>query len=164
MKKITINKSTFELEEVEGAFFLNAKPYSLDMYQRHDGSIHIEHGCKSHLVEIVSVDAKTKTVSMIIDGRAIQAHVQDELDLMLEKIGLESDIEATDQEIKAPMPGTILEICVKEGQSVAKGDSLVILEAMKMENIIKSPCDGVLTSILVTKGETVEKGKILLIF
>lgn len=58
--------------------------------------------------------------------------------------------------VNAPMPGTILDIKVQNGQSIKKGDLLVILEAMKMENEIYAPCDGTVTSVNVRKGDSVE--------
>ncbi len=65
-------------------------------------------------------------------------------------------------DIKAPMPGIILSINVKEGQEVKEGETLLILEAMKMENAIGSPKDGVIKSIFIKSGETVEKGELLI--
>lgn len=64
--------------------------------------------------------------------------------------------------IKAPMPGTILKIRVSPGTSVKKGDTLVILEAMKMENEISAPRDGVVSEIIVTTGASVSTGDVLL--
>ena len=58
--------------------------------------------------------------------------------------------------VKAPMPGNILDVKVQAGQTVKKGDVLVILEAMKMENEIQAPCDGKITGMNVRKGDTVE--------
>jgi len=64
--------------------------------------------------------------------------------------------------IKAPMPGTILSIRVSKGQAVKKGDILLILEAMKMENEIMAPRDGVVADILVSQGATVSTGDALI--
>ena len=58
--------------------------------------------------------------------------------------------------VNAPMPGTILDVRVQNGAKVKKGDVLVILEAMKMENEIQAPCDGTVTSVCVRKGDSVE--------
>ena len=60
------------------------------------------------------------------------------------------------QQIKAPMPGTILDVRVQAGQAVKKGQVLVILEAMKMENEIQAPCEGTVSSVSVRKGDSVE--------
>ncbi|MGN1097331.1 MAG: biotin/lipoyl-containing protein [Clostridia bacterium] len=62
--------------------------------------------------------------------------------------------------VKAPMPGNVLDIKVSTGASVKAGDTLVILEAMKMENEIKAPQDGVVT-VVATKGSTVNTGDVL---
>ena len=59
-------------------------------------------------------------------------------------------------QVKAPMPGTILDVKVQNGQSVKKGTVLCVLEAMKMENEIQAPCDGKITSLNVRKGDSVE--------
>ena len=63
--------------------------------------------------------------------------------------------------VKAPMPGNILGISVNAGDQVKKGQVLVILEAMKMENEIVSPIDGKILSVGVSKGQTVEAGEVL---
>ena len=63
--------------------------------------------------------------------------------------------------VTAPMPGTILQVKVSQGQSVKKGDVICVLEAMKMENDIPAPCDGVIASINVQKGASVGAGDIL---
>ena len=68
---------------------------------------------------------------------------------------------AAGAQIKAPMPGNILDVKVTAGQSVKKGDVLVILEAMKMENEIQAPCDGKVTGVNVRKGDTVETQALL---
>ena len=65
------------------------------------------------------------------------------------------------EKITAPMPGTILAVNVTSGSAVKKGDVLMILEAMKMENEIMAPCDGTVTSVSVTKGAAVESGALL---
>lgn len=65
------------------------------------------------------------------------------------------------EKITAPMPGTILAVNVANGSAVKKGDVLMILEAMKMENEIMAPCDGTVTSVSVTKGAAVESGTLL---
>ena len=62
--------------------------------------------------------------------------------------------------VKAPMPGNVLDIKVANGQTVKKGDVLVILEAMKMENEISAPQDGVVT-VVASKGATVNTGDVL---
>ena len=68
---------------------------------------------------------------------------------------------ANGETVNAPMPGNILAVNVQNGASVKKGDVLMILEAMKMENEIMAPCDGTVASVNVQKGSTVETGAVL---
>lgn len=70
---------------------------------------------------------------------------------------------AVGQTVKAPMQGTILKVNVEVGSSVKKGQILVILEAMKLENEIVSPTDGVIKQVLVTKGQTVNNQQPLVV-
>ena len=68
---------------------------------------------------------------------------------------------ANGEKVTAPMPGNILSVKVSNGQSVKKGDLLMVLEAMKMENEIMAPCDGKIASLSVQKGSTVNSGDLL---
>ena len=65
------------------------------------------------------------------------------------------------ERVAAPMPGNILSVNVAAGDTVKKGQILMILEAMKMENEIMAPCDGKVTSVAVAKGASVESGTLL---
>lgn len=64
--------------------------------------------------------------------------------------------------VRAPLPGTVVAIAVTNGQAVKKGDTVAVLEAMKMENNIAAECDGTVTSVCVNKGDTVQTGAVLL--
>lgn len=65
------------------------------------------------------------------------------------------------EKVTSPMPGTILDVKVNVGDTVSRGQAIMILEAMKMENDIVAPCDGTVTSILVNKGDTANSGDVL---
>lgn len=65
------------------------------------------------------------------------------------------------EKVCSPMPGTILSVNVQNGSAVKKGDVLMVLEAMKMENEIMAPCDGTITSVNTSKGSSVESGTLL---
>ncbi|HEX8608798.1 MAG TPA: acetyl-CoA carboxylase biotin carboxyl carrier protein subunit, partial [Pedobacter sp.] len=89
---------------------------------------------------------------------------KDQFDKLLDKMGLSNLNAAKVSEIKAPMPGMVLKVLVEEGAEVRKGESLFILEAMKMENIIKSIADVTVKTIKIQPGDKVEKGQILMLF
>ena len=65
------------------------------------------------------------------------------------------------QQVTAPMPGTILDVKVTEGQAVKEGDLVAVLEAMKMENEIFAPCDGTVAGLAVSKGASVDSGAVI---
>ena len=70
---------------------------------------------------------------------------------------------ADGEQITAPMPGNIWDVKCSQGQTVAEGDVLLILEAMKMENEIMAPCAGKVVSLTVEKGDSVEAGQVLVV-
>lgn len=101
-------------------------------------------------------------VNFFLDGKPVEVSVKDEHQLLLEKLGFTAQKSATEGIVNAPMPGKILDILVDEGDEVSDGTSLLVLEAMKMENELKSPVKGVVKSLNVKKNESVEKNQKLL--
>ena len=97
-----------------------------------------------------------------IEGHRIEVDVKDERDLLLERYGLASAEQSGHFEVKAPMPGLVVRVLVGEGATVARGDGLVVLEAMKMENEIRADADGVVKTIHVSAGQAVGKNTVLL--
>ncbi len=71
---------------------------------------------------------------------------------------------AVETRLKAPMPGMVIEVRVKPGERVAKDQPLVVIEAMKMENVIKAKGEAVVKAIIAAKGKSIEKGDTLLEF
>ena len=90
--------------------------------------------------------------------------LKDKYDDLLNQMGLDATTNKKDNEVKAPMPGQVLNILVKAGDSISEGDGLIVLEAMKMENIIKSNRDGVIQEVHAKKNNSVEKNAVLIIF
>jgi acetyl/propionyl-CoA carboxylase alpha subunit len=90
--------------------------------------------------------------------------ISDRYDELLRSLGMDKAMGAKVNELKAPMPGLVLDIRVTEGQSVAKGEAVIVLEAMKMENILKAPADVVVKKIVAKKGNAVEKNQVLVTF
>lgn len=99
---------------------------------------------------------------VFVVGTEIHAEIEDYNLAMLRKTAGMSSGGAVEKVLLAPMPGLILELRVEEGQQVSKGDPLLIVEAMKMENVMKSQSDGTIKTVHVSKGQSVEKGDKLL--
>ncbi len=119
---------------------------------------------RSHVISILSIDKLTKTMNISIDGISSIVHVSTKMDLLLEKMGIDTTSTQKLTALKSPMPGLVIEWMVNEGDKVITGDKLLILEAMKMENVIKSPGDGVIKKIYVEQGLAVEKNQLLIEF
>jgi biotin carboxyl carrier protein len=79
-------------------------------------------------------------------------------------MGLENALTPKISDMKAPMPGLVLQVLVNAGDTVNKGDKILVLEAMKMENTIKSPTDGIVNGVLVSQGMAVDKNQVLITF
>ena len=135
-----------------------------DLQEISNHYFHIIRDHQSVTAEVVKVDYDAKQCTIKVEGRLYEVSVKDRMDQLLEKMGIADAANAAITDLKAPMPGLILDIMVKEGQEIKKGDQLMILEAMKMENVLKAPGDGVVRSIEVSKGGSVEKNQVLVTF
>jgi biotin carboxyl carrier protein len=164
MQKATINGKDFEISSNDEGFVVNGKPIQWDLVKISDGYFHIIHEQKSYRAEVVKHDASTKTFVIKINGHAYTVGLKDQFDLLLEKMGMSAVTSAKINNIKAPMPGLIIDLKVKIGDVVKLGDQLLILEAMKMENILKAPGEGTVKNVKVKKGDSVEKGQVLVEF
>jgi biotin carboxyl carrier protein len=96
-----------------------------------------------------------------MDGDLYEVEVTDERSRRLANAFMAFGDTGGEVSIRAPMPGLIVRVAVEEGQAVSKGETLMILESMKMENELKSPRDGTIHRILVSAGENVEQNKVL---
>jgi len=98
------------------------------------------------------------------NGKKFEVDCKNSRDLIREKLQGGENKKKYSQEIKSPMPGAIVKITVEEGVEIKKGDVLLVLEAMKMENEIKATHDCKVKKILVNAKDNVEKGQVLIIF
>jgi biotin carboxyl carrier protein len=145
--------------------FDNLDANSLDIIESEGkGHFHILQGPKSYRAELVDSNFDQKKCSVKINGNLYLLEFKDPLDVLVKKLGLAAVSDQAVKEVHAPMPGLVLDIQVKAGDTVEKGMPLLILEAMKMENVIKSPGDGVIKSVAVEKGAAVEKSALLVEF
>ena len=136
----------------------------LDAVETSTNKYHILQNNSSIKANIVSSNFNKKTYSVKVNNNTYDVVINDALDQQIAALGFEIGASKKVDDIKAPMPGLILEINVKEAQEVKEDDPILILEAMKMENVINSPRDGVIKSIKVSQGNTVEKNALLIEF
>jgi len=164
MYKATVNSKTFEIESIADEMFVNGSPFKWDIAKISDGYFHILYENKSYRTEVVDTDASTKTITIKINGKKYPVQLKDKFDLLLDKMGMSNAAAGKINNIKAPMPGLIIDLKVQPGDVVKIGDQVLILEAMKMENILKSSGEGIVKNVKVKKGDRVEKGQVLVEF
>jgi biotin carboxyl carrier protein len=143
---------------------LNGKEFKADIIKVRDGVYHLLKDNVSYNLEVVKHIPEEKKLFVKINNTPYTLDIKDKYDDLLHSLGLDALASKKVNDIKAPMPGMVLNVLVTEGQEVKKGDGLIVLEAMKMENILKSPTDGVIKKIAITKGVAVEKNQLLIQF
>ena len=138
--------------------------FSAELQQTHKYEYFIRYQNQSFNILLLKAFPEEKKLVLKINGKRVEVSVKDKFDLLLEQLGMDKLSHKKIDSIKAPMPGLVLDVLVSEGQAVKKGDTLLILEAMKMENALKSPADGVIKKVAVSKGMAVEKNQLLIEF
>ena len=165
---LQISTGPGQLWEVEyraaDALTLNGAPFAWDIANLGEGRFHVIYEGRSYNAEVVSADYATKNIVLKLNGQRVELNAKDRFDLLLERLGMSNAAAAKVNELKAPMPGLIVDIRVQPGQAVQKGDPLLVLEAMKMENILKAPADGTVGSLKVNLRDNVQKGQVLVQF
>jgi biotin carboxyl carrier protein len=155
--KVTVKgQSTFDLteEQIEAMDSINLDDYNSHVLKDH----------QSYKTEIIENDFLNKSYKVKVNDSEYEVNIATELDNLIKELGFEVGASKQVNAIKAPMPGLILSIHVEVGQEVQENDSLLILEAMKMENNFNSPRAGKIKSILIEKGQAVDKGQLLIEF
>ena len=156
------NKKQYKAKTNEFSFlFTHDEIVVVDAIQKSPVEVNLLMDHRSVNATVVDCDASGKKISVEVDGEIYEVEIMDELDQMLDVMGF--GIAATKQikEIKAPMPGMVLEIAVTDGQEVAEGEKVLILGAMKMENSILIQTNATIKRVAVGVGQAVEKGQVL---
>jgi biotin carboxyl carrier protein len=156
---------------------INGKDFLVDVIDEH----HVSINGQTYQVDFEAVSGQP-VYSLLLDGKSHEAYVResdegwqvllrgrlypvsvvDEREKRLRAAAGGEVAETGEFHLKAPMPGLIVAILIEEGQAVKKGQVLLILESMKMQNELKSPRDGVIQRIKVKTGESVEQKQSLL--
>ncbi|HNQ26625.1 MAG TPA: acetyl-CoA carboxylase biotin carboxyl carrier protein subunit [Aquaticitalea sp.] len=137
---------------------------NLDAIMTSDSQYHVLKDNRSFKVEIIEGNFDRKRYKVKVNNNIYNIQINNNLDLLIKQMGFEAGSSRFINEIKAPMPGLVLDIPIKIGDQVNENDILLILEAMKMENALSSPRAGIIKSIVVEKGQAVDKGQLLIEF
>jgi acetyl/propionyl-CoA carboxylase alpha subunit len=161
-----MNKSANLVVEIEGQRYAlkQSEWENLDCIDINGDNYHFLENYKSHSITVMDFDLSNRRCTLRVDGEIKKVVFLRDLDLLIEKMGLNSTKSKKQSVLQAPMPGLVTSIKMTHGQEVEKGTPLLILEAMKMENVITSPHHAVIKEIKVVVGQAVDKGAILVEF
>lgn len=165
MLKASVNGKQYTIEPnnknpYEG--LLEGIAYQLDTTGNSHQGMSVIYNNQSFTVVLLNADRENKTYTLLINGNKYDVVLKDKIDELLAGMGLTAGSAGKLNNVKAPMPGLVLNILVNEGDSFKAGDGLLVLEAMKMENIIKATGEGIVKKININKGQAVEKGQVLI--
>ncbi len=167
MYKIKVNNKsehTIVLTDSSSKGTIDGNNFEWDVVKIKKGNFHAIKDNKSYNIEVERMKYAEKSLVISVNGNNYSLTVKDKYDELLHTLGMDDFTTIKVKEMKAPMPGLVLDIRVSEGMEIKKGDTLVVLEAMKMENILKSPVDGTVQKIHIRKGIAVEKNQVLINF
>lgn len=161
--KVEVNgEQPYEVHENNGLAFLNNTEVKYNVHRKGKNEYLLYQGHKVYSISVINTTENGLTLD--IDGHSFEVSVKDHIAQILEDLGMDVTASEVVNEINAPMPGSIIDIMVTEGQEIKEGDTILILEAMKMENIIKSPVNATVQKLHVSKGQNVEKNHVLVSF
>lgn len=166
MLTANINNKKYEIEFVDESNnigFINDIDFNLDVVQNQN-SFHILKDNYSYNVNILSVNPEEKVVSLEINKKILDVKITDEIDRLLNSMGINERKTNKNTDLKAPMPGLVSKVFVSKGDEIKKGDNLLVLEAMKMENNLKAENNAIIKDIIVKQGNSVEKNEVLITF
>lgn len=158
----TINEKEFEIEiGHDHEIMINGQLYEIDFQLLPDGGV-VSLLLNNYSWEAV-VEERDEQFEVLLKGEIYTVTVQDERAHRLAKARGKATAVTGEASITAPMPGLIVAIPVQAGDVVHKGDRVVILESMKMENELRAPRDGVILRVTSAPGASVEKGQVLVV-
>ena len=164
MLKATVNTQNFDIQSDKAGISVNNLPFNWDMVEIKEGNFHIIHNNRSYNAEVLEANYQSKSFLIQINKSKYSIELKDRFDVLLDQLGMSNSDTAKVNDIKAPMPGLIVDIKVEVGEVVKKGDTILILEAMKMENVLKASGEGKIKAIKVAIKQNVEKNQVMIEF
>lgn len=145
-------------------FTIEPGQLKVDSISVKDGVFHVLKNNRSFIAEVLRANSEEKSFIIRVNGNKYTVQLKDQYDELLEKLGMSNSAAARVKDLKAPMPGLVVDVRVKEGDVLKKGDAVVVLQAMKMENVLKSPADVVVKKVHVKKDDAIEKNQLIVSF
>jgi biotin carboxyl carrier protein len=164
MLNAKLNDKTYMVSLDGDRPIIDGNPLEWDLVKLSPTSYHILYQNKSYTAELIKHDKEAKSITLKINGQTLKVEIKDRYDLLLEKMGMTGVGAGKINSVKAPMPGLIVKVNIQAGDVVKPGDALLVLEAMKMENMIKASAEAKVAQIKIKKGDSVEKGQVLIEF
>lgn len=161
--KVSSKNHRSELVEYNNIYVSNPER-GIEIVQRDEETLWIVTPNKVHTLLCLNIDRATKEVTLLHQGQKHTLKISEPIDEILASMGLEDALTPKIDFVKAPMPGLVLDVKVQSGDTIKKGETLLILEAMKMENAIKSPIDALVKSVEVKPQQAVDKNAVLVHF
>ena len=159
---MTAENTLYKIKVNEFKFSFTAKQIAAaDLVKKSLTEFNLINSHHSVNAKLVEADMAAKKITIEVEGENFVVEIKDELDQVLEQMGFGLATNKQVKEIKAPMPGLVLQIAVSDGQEVNEGDKIIILGAMKMENSIIIQNNATIKRIAVVAGQAVEKGQVL---
>jgi biotin carboxyl carrier protein len=156
------NNKTFQVKVNDFIFSFDQKEIDISNFiKKSSTEFNLIKDNRSVNARLMESDDTGKDTAIEVDGETFNITIKDELDQMLDSMGYSNVSAKQVKEIKAPMPGLVIDVSVKEGQEVKEGERILILEAMKMENSIMIHADATIKKIIVSPGQAVDKGQVL---
>lgn len=163
--KVKVNGGKdYQVNSGKEEILVDGQDLQLDLLDLENGKYHMIFNGRSYSASVLNLNSEEKKLTIKINNNTYDLEVEDQFDQLLHKLGMDNLAATTISQLKAPMPGLVLNVLVEVGQAVSKDDSLLILEAMKMENVLKAPADAVIKKIEVEEKQSVEKNQILIEF
>lgn len=157
-------ENEFTIAQSKEGYLIDGQSIQPDIQPLGNDRYSILHKHKMYSLNIIGRSDDGKQLQVEVNGERFLLDLKDRYDRLLDQLGMKFTSSAKLSEIRSPMPGLILSVLVEPGQSVKEGDTLFILEAMKMENVIKSPGDAVVSAVHCEQGQAVEKRDLIISF
>ncbi len=159
-----VNEKSYIITHDNDSVEVNGNKQVIDIQSIDQHTISLVRNGLQTTAQIVEVDRTEKKVILLIEQETYEIELKDKMDLLLKDLGMSEMLVKKMPNLSSPMPGLIVSVAVEAGQTIAKGDTLIILEAMKMENSLKASAEGIVAEVMCKAGDSVEKGQTLITF